>query len=1302
MIKKIFKRVVVSLALACGLGSALAEDIDIFSVNTNVTADAPNILIVLDSTANWNAGDKFSYEMAALKAVFNSMGSLPSINIGLMMQTRGAAKGGYMRFGIRNVGGVAGSTNRIALEEIIDEIVTRGGNDPIEKANAATYAQVYNEAYLYLKGLAPRTGIDEIKRDCGPSNNAADQNPIASALGGGYAYTSCATSGVTYVSPISSAICQKTFIIYISNGPIDNSDNGPGLALLSAVGGDTSVIPVTPNGETASNYADEWSRFLKKNLDVVSYAINVAPGTQNQDQYHTAMMKSIANVGGGRYCESTDQASVAACLSTFFNEILATNSVFASTTLPLSADNSGAYLNQLYVGMFRPDGQSKPRWYGNLKQYKFAYDSATNSLSVVDSANVAAASAATGFAVPDAVSFWTSKNTGAAPDAAYAASTSATTGSTGGFWAFDAKGTAGSYDSPDGEWVEKGGAAQQLRLAYLGYGTGTPSKGGIGDTNASTLNGLPARKVYTCTGTCLTSSTAADKELANTSHTTTQFDAGNANITDALLGTITASVTSIAPSAAKSITALSAGTSYAISNSQKSSNSLTVTFASAPNPPFVVGDLVSMNTGTNGIDNGGVPYTIATVSTLNFTAIASNGSASDTTGTATKQSTTATVAIANHGYVQGEVITIAGVTPTVFNQSCTVASVINSGQFTCTLATAVGGVATAFGTARSSKVIATATAHGLKTGDFPTISGATGTNATSYNGTYLVTEVDANTFTYVGAAPAPTANAAGTIVAALGGGRTTMIKWIRGQDTQDENNFKVNGLNTDVRASIHGDVLHSRPIVLNYENSSGTTDNLYVFYGGNDGVFRAIKGGQAATDGKEQWAFIPQEFFGNYLRTYNNSPLILYPSTGTETATVKRRVYGFDGPIGSHVERSSSGQITKAILYIAARRGGRFIYALDVTDPVAPKFLWRISSSDTDFSELGQSWSQPHVVKVLGHADPVLIFGAGYDAAAEDAEPPTSNTMGRGIFVVDALTGEKVWYAGHSAGSASATNLPVPGMNFSVAGDVLPIDRNFDGYVDRVYAADVGANVWRFDVADADTANWAAWKIAELGDRTTTATTRKFLFGMDAVMGAENDAYDAILIGSGDREHPLATNAANSVTNRVYMLKDTRTGNTGAAMGITDTNAGVSTGLFDATNSSSVPANATGWFVTLSGGEKVVNAPLVVGSNVKFGTNKPDTSSQSCTGNLGIAQRYSINFLNAGGGTFTDSSGNVVRADVAVGGGFLPSPVSGVVEIGSQKFIFTTDNPLNPGGAGLVTITVPTTRFRTYWYQKID
>jgi len=437
---------------------------------------------------------------------------------------------------------------------------------------------------------------------------------------------------------------------------------------------------------------------------------------------------------------------------------------------------------------------------------------------------------------------------------------------------------------------------------------------------------------------------------------------------------------------------------------------------------------------------------------------------------------------------------------------------------------------------------------------------------------------------------------------------------------------------------------------------------------------------------------------------------VKYASTPSGlTPTPTPRDYFWDGPVGSYIERNTSGTVTKAYLYIGVRRGGRFIYALDVTSPTGPKFLWKKgctsltdnTTCDTGFAELGQTWSQPQVVKVKANTNPVLIFGGGYDAASEDTEPPASaDTMGRGVFVLDAFTGTRLWMAGNSTNSP---DLAVSGMNFSIAADVLALDRTFDGYVDRVYAADVGGNVWRLDIDDADKTNWTAWKIASVGDRSATASSRKFLFGMDVVFGATSDD---IVIGSGDREHALASNTANGVSNRVYMFKDTHTGTTGAALGITDScGATVSTScstLFDATSSSAVPTDALGWLITLRSGEKVINAPVVAGGSMLFGTNQPDTSNTTCNANLGIARRYSINYLNAACTKYKDANGNCVRDEIAVGGGFLPSSVTGVVEIEGQKVIFTTDNPLNPGGADKVSITVPTKRYRTYWYQKLE
>src|SRR6185436_5182576 len=69
--------------------------------------------------------------------------------------------------------------------------------------------------------------------------------------------------------------------------------------------------------------------------------------------------------------------------------------------------------------------------------------------------------------------------------------------------------------------------------------------------------------------------------------------------------------------------------------------------------------------------------------------------------------------------------------------------------------------------------------------------------------------------------------------------RDLIVNWVRSTDNRD--NEDLNNIPTDVRASVHGDVLHSRPITVNYgrfpaDPAQPANDNdVYVFYGANDG-----------------------------------------------------------------------------------------------------------------------------------------------------------------------------------------------------------------------------------------------------------------------------------------------------------------------------------------------------------------------------------------------------------------------------------------------------------------------------------
>ena len=178
------------------------------------------------------------------------------------------------------------------------------------------------------------------------------------------------------------------------------------------------------------------------------------------------------------------------------------------------------------------------------------------------------------------------------------------------------------------------------------------------------------------------------------------------------------------------------------------------------------------------------------------------------------------------------------------------------------------------------------------------------------------------------------------------------------------------------------------------------------------------------------------------------------------------------------------GTGAEALVFAGMRRGGRSYYAFNVTVPTDPKYIWRIIGGSGDFTELGYTWSEAKVAKVMLGTTPtdVLVFGGGYDPVANDALPQGTATMGRGIFMVNARTGDLLWRVGPTPASGSpAPTLTENGMACSIPADVVTLDADSNGYIDRIYAVDTCGNVWRANVGDTDKANWKVAKLFALG-----------------------------------------------------------------------------------------------------------------------------------------------------------------------------------------------------------------------------
>jgi type IV pilus assembly protein PilY1 len=484
--------------------------------------------------------------------------------------------------------------------------------------------------------------------------------------------------------------------------------------------------------------------------------------------------------------------------------------------------------------------------------------------------------------------------------------------------------------------------------------------------------------------------------------------------------------------------------------------------------------------------------------------------------------------------------------------------------------------------------------------------------------------------------------------------REKIIDWVRGADNASPVEKAAGG----VRPSILGDVLHSRPVAVNYnryaehcKDSSGNDNDLVVFHGGNDGILHALRGGgnEVPDAGEELWGFIPKMFFGRFKRLRDNAPPVNFPSVPLSAGN---KPYFIDGNLTVLADDADRDCRPDAVyLFATLRRGGRSIYALDVTDPDEPKFLWRKDPDSPGYEELGQTWSElkPVHLAIGSRIVPAVIFGAGYDPAAEDraydpvaksyaAPAAASAAMGRGVFVAAAETGEIIRHFG-----------PADGITHAIPSDVAVLANRGTGIAYRAYVGDTGGNVWRLDLGDKDPGRWALRKLAQLGGSGVNA--RKFLFAPDVV---RIDGGFAVLLGSGDREHPFDT----AVKNRFYMLKDLGEG----YLIVCD---GDETGceLAEVAGDGAVPKDKAGWYLKLEAGEKVVGGSTTLSGATFFPTHRPSPPDPSaCTLNLGTARLYAVNHTNGAGEL---PSGQ--RYEEIEGGGFLPTPLPVAVALEKDR-----------------------------------
>lgn len=501
--------------------------------------------------------------------------------------------------------------------------------------------------------------------------------------------------------------------------------------------------------------------------------------------------------------------------------------------------------------------------------------------------------------------------------------------------------------------------------------------------------------------------------------------------------------------------------------------------------------------------------------------------------------------------------------------------------------------------------------------------------------------------------------------------RTAIINHLHGIDVYDSD---YDGNYTELRDWLLGDILHSKPLIQSYgqyavtDEADSSKNKTVIFVGANDGMLHAFRDSDAA----ELWSFIPP---------------VLLPNLGLLGNTIHE--YFVDGTPVTYVEDTNKdGTPEKVILLFGLRRGGGIdklhtttsrgaYYALDVTDPLVPKYIWELKGTTAGFSELAESWSDPVLGKVRIESPTdanvfvdklVAIIGAGYDpnddlrygstqSYPDDTTADTDTTFqtvvsgattntgsagkvnakGRGVYILDLGTINNGALTLNSAPTKlwGYTNSNDNTMTYAIPSNVKAVDKNYDGYIDTFYAGDTGGNMWRFDISSRTISKWNAKKIfaTNPSNDSTPMNGRRILYPPSVIFGS--GGHSTLFFGTGDREHPLN----EAVIDAMYAVHDR-----GQTTAKTEANLiDVTDNLLQEENNPTTapsPVNSTtcigntsnaclllnlsspdnyGWFIKLNqnDGEKVLAPPLVFGGAAYYTTFTPEmtvaTADDQCS-----------------------------------------------------------------------------------------
>ncbi|HBI69466.1 MAG TPA: hypothetical protein DDZ22_10725, partial [Massilia sp.] len=489
-----------------------------------------------------------------------------------------------------------------------------------------------------------------------------------------------------------------------------------------------------------------------------------------------------------------------------------------------------------------------------------------------------------------------------------------------------------------------------------------------------------------------------------------------------------------------------------------------------------------------------------------------------------------------------------------------------------------------------------------------------------------------------------------------------MVNWLRGQQQHaNDTLFRAYARTTTVAGGaaaqlpiVLGDIASSKPAYLRDPRKSYTLDgyNDYkldnatrqpmVFVAANDGMLHAFN----ADTGKETWAYAPR---------ITMKKLYLQASTTYGT----NHQFTTDGsPEVADVQIDGEW---RSVLVAGLNAGGRGYYALDVTDPEAPRALWELcadtavcSGSNYD-KDIGLTFGNPQFgtwKDARGVEYWAVFLTSGYNNI-----PGTDGIAsgdGRGyLYVVDIATGRVLSKKATPklAGKTEDSKYIDTPTGFARI-TAISSNPNTDPKITFVYGGDNDGAMWRFDFTGQGDPGVLLLGFPGAGQPVTTRPdVTTCLVNTVAADGSQSSSTTRVVaFGTGRLLDEV--DIGNTGVQSAYVLKDAGSTIPTAEWRGTSSMAKQTLAKISGTSTSysvSGPAvdfsTQRGWYVDfgLNAGERVNLDPKIVAGGLNVVTNLPSSSSSCKVG--GTSNVYQLNVCTGEplGETIRNSAGQEVQ-----------------------------------------------------------